>query len=68
MINSEKIGPFLRKIDHLWSKDNTKNFCDVWKEICGGEFKYITDEELEQLLKDVHIDNKSIKKLINNQA
>ncbi len=58
MNNEEKIFPILRKLDFMWSQDPTKNFCDVWKDLNDGEFKYLTDLELEEKLKSVNPDEK----------
>jgi predicted transcriptional regulator len=55
MTKSDRIGTVLRKFDYLWSKKN-KTFCDVVKEICGGEFKDLSDEEITTNLKNIEID------------
>lgn len=58
MNENEKIFPILRKLDYLWSKDLSRNLCDVFKELNGGKFEYKTDLELEQQLKNVNPDEK----------
>jgi len=58
MINSEKIGPILRKIDYLWSKNPEKNLCDIIKELNNDKFEYLTDRQLINRLKDVCPDEK----------
>lgn len=58
MINEEKIFSILRKFDYLWSKDKSKNFCDIIKDLNNGEFKYMTDEEIIEKFKDIHPDEK----------
>ena len=58
MNDNEKIFPILRKLDFLWSLNPSKNFCDIWSELNGGNFKYLTDLELEEKLKNVNPDEK----------
>lgn len=57
-MKEEKIFPVLRKFDFIWSKNPNKNFCDIIKELNGGEFKYMTDEELIDKLKQINPDEK----------
>lgn len=56
MNQEEKIFVTLRKLDWLWSKNKRKNFCDIWKDLNGGEMRYLTDDELVEKLKDVNIE------------
>ena len=57
MTKQDKIGVTLRKLDHLWQKKGF-TFCQAVKELIGGEFKDISDDELIEIIKDIEPDKK----------
>ena len=62
----EIVGASLRKLDFLWSKKGAR-FCDVLKIVFPENFekdnfpKDISNEEMEQRLKDVYPEDKQDK-------
>ena len=57
MTKQDKIGATLRKLDHLWQKRGA-TFCQSVKELLGGEFKEMTDDEVIEVIKDIEPDKK----------
>ena len=51
----ERIFPILRKLDYVWSLTPDRPFCEIWKDLFNGEFKEVTDEELQEKLKSIDI-------------
>jgi len=55
MNKQDRIGVTLRKLDYLWLKKGV-TFCQAVKQMLGGEFKDLTDEELIVSIKNIHPD------------
>ena len=58
MTKQDSIGVTLRKLDWCWNKKGM-TFCKAVKELMGGEFEDVTDDELIQRIKDITIDKES---------
>lgn len=58
MTKTDNIGTTLRKLDWIWQK-KSMTFCKAVKELMGGEFEDVTDDELIQRIKDITIDKES---------
>jgi hypothetical protein len=57
MTKQDRIGVTLRKLDYLWLKKGV-TFCQAVKQMLGGDFKDLTDEELIIAIKDIEPDKK----------
>lgn len=56
MDNQNKVFSTLRKIDYVWSLNQSRTFCEVLKDVMGGELKELSDEEMEAKLALINID------------
>jgi len=55
MTKQDKIGATLRKLDYIWNIKGM-TFCGAVKQLLGGEFEEMSDDELIQKIKDITID------------
>ncbi len=58
MTKQDTVGVTLRKLDFIWNKKGM-TFCESVKQLLGGGFEVIDDDEVLQRIKDIDIDDKS---------
>jgi len=58
MTKQDAIGVTLRKLDYIWNK-KSMTFCKAVKELMGGSFEDMSDDELIQKIKDITIDKEA---------